>query len=80
MNKNMAKPNVETEEEKKAKQVVEDIATNIARLSREVSALLSGRLKKDTVVILLANSTRLPKYQIEAVLSALVEMEKTYLR
>lgn len=69
-----------TEAEQKAQQVVEDIATTIAQLSRQVKSLLGGRLKEETIVILLANSTRLPKYQIEAVLKALTDMERDYLK
>ena len=76
----MAKNQTETEEQKKAKEVVEDIAVNIAKLARQVGALLGGRLKRETIVILLANSTRLPKWQIESVLKALVDLEKNYLK
>ncbi len=70
----------ETEEEKKAREVIEEIATNIAKLSREVSSLLGGRLKKQTILILLANSTKLPQYQVEKVLDAVANLEKTHLK
>lgn len=71
---------IETEEEKKARETVEQIATTIAQLSRQVKAILGGRLREETIVILLANMTKLPKYQVEAVLKALVDMEKIYLK
>ena len=70
----------ETDEEKKAREMVEEIATNIAHLSREVKSLLSGRLKKDTIIILLAHSTGLPQRTIMAVLKALEDMEKVHLK
>ena len=70
----------ETTEEKQAREVVEEIATNIAKLSREVSALLDGRLKKRSLLILLAHSTKMPHYQVEAVLDAIVNLEKVHLK
>jgi len=76
----MARKEPETDDQKKAREIVEEIATNIAQLSRQVGALLGGRLKKETIVILLANTTRLPKWQIENVLKALVDLEKIYLK
>ena len=71
---------IETDEEKKSREMVEDIATNIAQLSRSVSALLGGRLRKETIVILLAHSTKLPQYNVAKVLDALASMEKTNLK
>lgn len=70
----------ETEEEIKAREIIEEIATNIAKLSREVSSLLNGRLKKNTILILLANSTRLPRENVERVLDAVANLEKTHLK
>jgi len=74
----MAK-NIESEEEKKNREMVEDIATNVAKLSRQISELLNGRLKRKAILILLAASTGLPKSHIDAVLNAISDMEKDYL-
>lgn len=70
----------ETPEEKRQREAVEEIASCIASLSRQVTALLGGRLKKQTILILLAHSTKLPQYQVEAVLDALSSMEKVHLK
>lgn len=69
----------QTPEEKKYNEMVEEIAANIAKLSRQVSNLLSGRLKRDTVIILLAHMTKLPKGEIGTVLAALEDMEDVHL-
>ena len=69
----------ETPEEKQYREMVEGMATNIARLSREVKALLSGRLKMKTVVILLAHSCQLPQATVKSVLEAISNLEGDYL-
>lgn len=76
-NEAMAK---ETEEEKKQREMVEEIATNIARLSREVRAIVGGRLREDAVVTLLVHATKLPRYNVEAVLKAIGNLEKNTLK
>lgn len=70
----------ETEEEKKAKQMVEDIAINLTQLSRQVSVLLTGRLKKKSLLVLLAHSSRMSQTQVEAVLDAVANLEKDHLK
>lgn len=81
MAKNETKETLEArEQEKKAREMVEEIARNIAMLARQVSAILDGRLKKQSIIILLANTTRLPQYQIETVLDAIANMEKNHLK
>ena len=72
--------NKETEEQKAQREIVEGIASNIESLAKTVKSLLGGRLKTETIVILLANSTKLPKYQIEAVLDALINMDRDHLK
>lgn len=72
--------NKETPEQKKARETVEEIATTIAKLSRSVSAILEGRLKKQAVVVLLVHSTRMQHGQVEAVLDALTGMEAKWLK
>lgn len=70
----------ETDEEKKARETIEEIACNIAKLSRQVAALLEGRLKKKSLLILLAHSTQMPQWQVEKVLDAIVDLEKVHLK
>lgn len=69
----------ETAEEKQYREMVEGIAINIAQLSREVKALLSGRVKQKTIVILLAHSCQLPQTTVKAVLEAISNLESDYL-
>lgn len=77
MSKNLQEE--KTDEQKKAEQVVEEIAIAIAKLSRQVTALLEGRVKKQTIIILLTHMTKLSKWQVEKVLDAIVSMEKVHL-
>lgn len=69
----------ETPEEKAYRENVESIATNIARLSREVKALLSGRVKQKTIIILLSHSCQLPQTTVKSVLEAIANLEGDYL-
>lgn len=69
----------ETEEEIKNREMIEEIATNIAQLNRSVSALLTGRLKKKSLVILLAHSAQLPHRTVEAVLNSIASLERDHL-
>lgn len=69
----------ETPEEKAYRESVESIAVNIARLSREVKALISGRVKMKTIVILLSHSCQLPQTTIKSVLEAITNLEGDYL-
>lgn len=72
-------PKKETPEEKQYREMVEGMATNIARLSREVKALLSGRVKQKTIIILLAHSCQLPQSTVKSVLEAVANLEGDYL-
>lgn len=74
----MSKKVIETPEAKKERELVETIAQEICKLSRQVTALLTGRLNRDAVIILLAHSTGLPQRTIMHVLSAIEGMEKKY--
>lgn len=65
-------------EEKQYRETVEGIASNIAALSRSVSALLTGRLKRKAIVLLLAHSSGQSQRTIEDVLKALEGMEIDY--
>lgn len=70
----------ETPEEKKARETVETIATEIAKLSRQVSALLSGRLNRKAVVLLLVASSGQTQATINIVLDAISGLEEKYLK
>lgn len=76
----MSKKQPESEEEKKARENIEDIATNIAQLSRSVAALLGGRLKRKSLVLLLSHSSGLPQYNVDKVLEAISNLEKDHLK
>ncbi len=71
---------METEEEKVQREMVEDIASNIAGLSKSVNSLLGGRLKEKTIIVLLAQSTKMSKGQIAEVLDAIKNLSKEYLK
>lgn len=76
----MGNINKETPEERRQREAIEEIASNIAMMSRQVKALLGGRLKKETILILLSHSTKLPQYQVNQVLQALSDMERVHLK
>lgn len=69
----------ETEEEKKAREMVEQIASNIASLATAVKGLLNGPLKRKALVVLLTSSSKLAQWQVEKVLEALESMEGDWL-
>lgn len=70
----------ETEEEKRARETVEEIAKNIETLSRSVTALMSGRLSRTAIIVLLVHSTKISRPTVEAVVDALTGLEKKYLK
>lgn len=76
----MKKELSQSAEEKKYQEMVEEIATNIAKLSRQTAALLGGRLNRKAVVLLLSSMTQMPQRTIEYVLNALEQMEDVYLK
>jgi len=75
----MTKENKETEEQRIYRETVEKIAGNIVSLAKAVHSLLNGPLKKRALIILLASSARLPQTTVEAVLTALEDLEKEWL-
>lgn len=70
----------ETPEEKQARETVEEIACTIAKLSRQVGAILSGRIKRKSLIILLAYSSKLSQGQVDSVLYAIENLEKDHLK
>jgi len=45
-----------------------------------IPAILGGRVKKESILVLLAHSTKMPKSQVEIVLNAIEDMERKYLK
>lgn len=70
----------ESPEEKKARETVDTIAETIAKLSRQVSAILEGRMKRESIIVLLVHSTRLGYGVVDKVLTAIEGMEKKHLK
>jgi hypothetical protein len=68
------------EEQKQQKEMISTIAESITAISDSVAALLDGKLKEKTIIILLAHSTKLPKSTVREVLYAIHNMETDYLK
>lgn len=73
------KPKTESPEEKAARELVEQIAGNIASLAKAVHNLLNGPLKKRALIILLASSSGQSQATVEKVIKALDELESDWL-
>lgn len=71
---------VETDEQRKRRETVEAIARNISELATAVRGLLSGPLKRKTLLVLLAWSSGLSQQAVGAVLDSLASMEKDWLQ
>lgn len=69
----------ETPEQKAYREVVEQIAGNIAALAQAVSSLLNGPLKKKALLVLLAQSSGLSQERVGFVLKALEDLEADWL-
>lgn len=76
----MTKIKVLTDVEKKQQETVDNIADAITRLSDSVYPLLNGKVKRKTLVVLLAWTSGVPQYQIEKVLEAMENMQKDHLK
>ncbi len=70
----------ETEEQKRNREIVEQIAGNISSLAKAVSALLNGPVKKQALIVLLAQSSSLSQERVRMVLTALENLEKDWLK
>lgn len=70
-----------TEEVGEAPRVIptEEIAEAVIALSQGVKKLLSGRLNKKAIVVLLQDSTSMGRRSIEEVLAALEGLEDRYI-
>jgi predicted nucleic-acid-binding protein len=70
---------MENKKTKNTNDTVEIIAQTIEELSQQVKLLLGGRLKRNTIIILLAHSAKLPQKTISEVLNAIERMDKEHL-
>lgn len=75
---------VETEEEKKARELVEATAQAIIDLSKGVSALLGGKLKKSAIVVLVQEAMggrgAVSKEFVSKMLDTIASLDKTFLK
>lgn len=68
----------ETPEQKQQREMVEGIASNISDLAKSVRSLLGGKMKRKTIEILLAHSTKMTRKQVGNVLDAIINLEGDY--
>lgn len=61
-------------------QAVEIMEKAIVEIADAARRLLDSRLKKKTVLVLLAHETKLAQWQIEAVLDNAAQLDKLYLK
>lgn len=59
---------------------VEELATEIAKISRGMEILAGSRLKRKTIVRLVAVSASVPMEDVEKVLTAMEGLEKSFLK
>jgi hypothetical protein len=59
---------------------IEEIAESIQKLSDGMKVLNSSRLKQETIVLLLHHVTKVRKSDINDILNALPELERTFLK
>lgn len=69
-----------SEEEKKQKETVQNIAKAISNLSGAVKALLNGPIKTKSLIVLLSWSSGVPQYQVQKILEELGNMDKVHLK
>lgn len=74
------KPPVETEEQKKNREMIASIAENISTLAQSVRSLLNGKLQRKTILVLLAHTTKFNQGEVDKVLTALEEMDKDWVK
>lgn len=70
----------ETPEQKAYREIIEKIAGNIALLAKAVASLLNGPLNKNALIILLSHSSGCLQRDVTAVLKALEDLEKDWLK
>lgn len=65
-------------DEAEQKKNVEEMAETLDSLAKGVRALLGGRLKEETVVLLISESSKVSKARVRDVLNAIKTLPKTY--
>lgn len=71
----------QTEEEKKAAEVVGQIAKNIEDLAKGVRAVLAGRLNERAIILLVASAAgKMPQDDVKKVIDAIATLDKKYLK
>jgi acyl-CoA synthetase (NDP forming) len=72
----------ETEEQRKAREVVEAIAQSIIDLSAGVRAVLNGKLNKRAIVLLItaAAGRNVTQQQTNDILEAIANLDKSFLK
>lgn len=74
------KINIVQPESKEEKVPLDILATHIREVSRLGKNIERSAMKQETIVILLHESTRVPKGSIRQILEALPELERKYLK
>lgn len=59
---------------------LEELAAQISAVSKMAAAMKASKLKQDTIILLLHDMTKVSKRDIKAVLTALPELERKYLK
>lgn len=70
----------ETEEQRKSRELVENIANNISALTKGVQGLLNGPLNKKALIVLIAASSGQPMNRVTEIISAMENLEKDWLK
>lgn len=79
LNKMAKKEIIETEEQRRNREIIESIAGNISSLCHAVKKLLNGPLNRRALVVLLAQSSQLPQNKVEQVLKAIENLDSDWL-
>lgn len=72
--------NVTPDEQKKQREAIQVIANSIAALARSVASLLNGPLNRRALLVLLASSSGRSQREVDAILVALMDLEKDWLK
>ena len=60
-------------------EALNQLASNIEELSAAVSKILNGRIKRETIIILLSHTTKMSQTNIRYVLNAIERMSEDHL-
>lgn len=59
---------------------IEVLAASIVDISKAAKSLLSSRLRHDTLIMLIAHSSKVSQKNVKAVLDSLTDLERRYLK